>query len=142
MPFKNRAKQRASQRASMTKLRRKRAGPGTRRAPSVAVNAVADPAGAFAAWAEKRLKIPPGHPNAGQPLIIPPYALAFLREALAPGVREAGLFVARKNAKSAVIAALALAHLAPDGPLRRKGWRAGFASLSREKSRRIVATGV
>ena len=62
------------------------------------------------------------------------FAVDWLREALAPGVREAGLFVARKNAKSAVVAVLLLACLSGDGPLRRAGFRCGVASLNREKS--------
>ena len=143
MPYKDRKKQLEAQRQSMAKLRQFRRGssslPGVAKVrPPVPLVPVKrshrDPAGTFASWCESRLIVPPGHPNSGKPLVIPEYALAFLREALAPGVREAGLFVARKNAKSAVIAALALSHLAPDGPLRRKGWRAGFTSLSREKA--------
>ena len=115
--------------------RRRDARPDVGRSPdptTVSADSLEDPAGAFASWSESRLIIPPGHPNSGKPLVIPEYALAFLEAALKAGVREAGLFVARKNAKSAVIAALLLAHLA--GPMRRKGWRAGCASLSREKA--------
>ena len=106
-------------------------------APSVALagpKPPRDPAGAVAAWAKARLKVPPGHANAGQPMALPPFAVAFFREALAPGIREAGLFCARKNAKSAVLAVLILAHLADDGPLRRAGWRCGVASINKEKS--------
>ena len=94
----------------------------------------ADPAKALAAWSKSRLRIPPGHPKAGEPLELPEFAVRFFREALADGVREAGLFCARKNAKSAVLAVLILGHLADDGPLRRKGWRCGAASLSRDKA--------
>ena len=67
-------------------------------------------------------------------MALPAFAVDWLREALAPGVREAGLFVARKNAKSAVVAVLLLACLSGDGPLRRAGFRCGVASLNREKS--------
>ena len=52
----------------------------------------------------------------------------------APGVREALLTCGRKNAKSAVLAVLMLGFLAEDGPLRRQGFRAGVASVSREKA--------
>ena len=93
-----------------------------------------DPAGAVASWSASFLKVPPGHDAAGSPLELPPYFVDFLRDALAPGVREAGCFVARKNAKSACVAVLILAHLAEDGPLRSLGWRCGAASLSREKA--------
>ncbi|MYE00964.1 MAG: hypothetical protein F4Y03_06735 [Alphaproteobacteria bacterium] len=94
----------------------------------------ADPAGAVAAWSRARLKVPPGHARAGEPMELPAYAVEFFREALAGGVREAGCFVGRKNAKSAAVAVLILAFLADDGPLRRKGWRAGVASINREKA--------
>ena len=63
---------------------------------------------------------------------LPAFAVQFLRDAMRPGVREAALLVARKNAKSAVVAVLLLAYLA--GPLRRQGWRAGVASVSKEKA--------
>ena len=94
----------------------------------------ADPAGAVAKWARRRLKVPAGHKAAGKPLALPPFAVEFLAEALKPGIREAGLFCARKNAKSAVLAALILAHLAEDGPLRRPGWRSGAASINKAKA--------
>ena len=103
-------------------------------APERDPSAPADPAGAVAAWAAKRLKVPPGHPNAGRPMALPAFATKFFRGALKPGVREAGLFCARKNAKSAILAVLVLAHVADDGPLRRRGWRCGAASLSRDKA--------
>ena len=93
-----------------------------------------NPAHAVAGWAAKRLRVPPGHKNAGQPMALPAFAIHFLREALALGVREAGLFCARKNIKSALLAILILAHLADDGPLRRRGWRCGAASLSKDKA--------
>ena len=101
---------------------------------SVGVPWPRDPAGAVASWSASFLKIPPGHDAAGSPLELPSYFVDFLRDALAPGVREAGCFVARKNAKSACVAVLILAHLAEDGPLRSLGWRCGAASLSREKA--------
>ena len=93
-----------------------------------------DPARAVEQWSAKRLRVPPGHANAGEPMLLPAYFVDFLRDALADGVREAGCYVARKNAKSACVAALVLAHLANDGPLRRRGWRAGIASVSKDKA--------
>ena len=93
-----------------------------------------DPARAVEQWSAKRLRVPPGHASAGRPMLLPEYFVDFLRDALGDGVREAGCFVARKNAKSACVAALVLAHLANDGPLRRRGWRCGVASLSKDKA--------
>ena len=92
------------------------------------------PAEAVADWARSRLVVPPGHASAGQPMELPPYFVAFLADALRPGVRESGCFVGRKNAKSACVAALVLAHLADDGPLRRRGWRCGVASVNADKA--------
>ena len=94
----------------------------------------ARPASAVAEWSRSKLIVPPGHPLEGQPLELPDYGIGFLKDALAPECKEAALIVARKNAKSAIVACLILAHLADDGPLRRKGWRAGVVSLSKEKA--------
>ena len=58
----------------------------------------------------------------GQPFQLADWQVAWLRGALAPGIREAGLSVARKNGKSGLVAALVLAHLV--GPLRQPAWRA------------------
>ena len=94
-----------------------------------------DAAGAAVArWSRKRLVVPPGHANAGQSLVLPRFAVEFIDDAMRPGVREAGCFVARKNAKSAAVAVLILAHLIEDGPLRRTGWRCGAASVSADKA--------
>ena len=91
-----------------------------------------DPGLAISRWSAKCLKVPPGHPQAGKPLKLPPFAVKFISSAYADGVREAALFTGRKNAKSAICAVAALAHLC--GPLRKMGWRCGTASLSREKA--------
>ena len=71
-------------------------------------------------WAESRLTIPTG-PLRGQPFKIADWQRQFLVDALAPGIREAGLSVARKNGKSGLIAALLLAYLV--GPLNSTLWR-------------------
>ena len=110
------ARYRAKNRARLN-AKRSKARAAARASAPVSVPVVsADPAGELARWSADVLKVPPGHPKAGQPLTLPDFALDFLRDALAPGVREAGLFVGRKNAKSAVIAAYLLARLV--GPLR------------------------
>ena len=89
-----------------------------------------DPAGALAAWSAATLVIPPGHPNAGQPLVLPDYGVAFIRDAL--GSFESLLSIGRKNAKSAIIAVYLLGRLV--GPLRTPGYRAGVCSVNREKA--------
>ena len=91
-----------------------------------------DKAEAIFEWAAAKLKVPPGHPKEGSPFEIPKYGEAFLRAALSPETHEAALVIARKNAKSAIVAVLLLGFLA--GPLRRAGFRAGVASISREKA--------
>ena len=92
---------------------------------------IADPAEAVAAWSRAVLKVPPGHPLSGQPMKLPDYGVDFLRDALAPGVREALLSTARKNSKTGICAVLALAYLV--GPLSREGFRLGAACITREK---------
>ena len=91
-------------------------------------------ADALAAWSAGELVVPPGHPRAGQPLTLPPFGVAFLRDALA--ARESLLCVARKNAKSAIIAVYLLGRLA--GPLRSPGYRAGVVSVTKEKSAELL----
>ena len=89
-----------------------------------------DPAGALAAWAAATLKVPPGHPAAGDPMALPGFAVDFLRDGWE--AHESALTMGRKNAKSAVCAVLALGHLV--GPLRTPGWRGAVASVSKEKA--------
>lgn len=94
-----------------------------------------DPVGALSAWASATLIVPPGHPLAGAPMALPDYAEAFLRAGWE--AHESALCVARKNAKSAICAVLALGHLA--GPLRTAGWRGAIASVSKEKAAELLA---
>ena len=89
-----------------------------------------DPVEALAEWAASTLRVPPGHPLAGQPMALPDFATAFLRAGW--DAQESALCMARKNAKSAVCAVLALGHLV--GPLRTPGWRGAIASVSKEKA--------
>ena len=95
----------------------------------------ADPAGALCEWTRDNLRVPPGHPKAGERFEIPEYLAAFFADAMSNETHEAALIIARKNTKSSGVAALLLAFLA--GPLRRQGWRCGVASLSREKAHEL-----
>ena len=110
-------------------------------APRPAVVAVvdhADPVGALAAWAKTALIVPAGHPRSGEPLELQAFAVDWLRSTWT--AHESALSTARKNAKSAIAAVLALGYLV--GPLRRPGWRGAIASISKEKAselRRQVA---
>ena len=90
----------------------------------------ADPVDALAKWARRVLRVPAGHPLAGQPMEIPSFGVDFLRDALQH--RESALIVARKNAKSAVCAIYLLARMC--GPLFVPGWRGAVASVNKEKA--------
>lgn len=84
------------------------------------------------AWASQRLRIPPGHPNEGAPMALPPFAVDFLRAALDPGTKNSLLCMGRKNGKTAIIAIYTLGRLV--GPLRKHGWRGGVVSVNKEKA--------
>ena len=113
--------------AYFREYRARRKGVGVKTAP---VTYPDDPAGALAAWSREKLVVPPGHPLAGQPMELPEYGVAFLRDALAS--REALLSIGRKNSKSGVVAVYVLGRLV--GPLRVDGWRAGVVSVNKEKA--------
>ena len=95
-----------------------------------AVQAVTEPVvptGDPIEWIERTLVVPSG-PLRGQPFRLPDWQQRFIREAMAPGVREAGLSVARKNGKTGLVAALVLAHLC--GPWSRGDWRGLCTSMT------------
>ena len=129
MPYASVEKRRAVQRKSQAK-RRERARAARKRVSEAAWPP--DPAEAVIQWAKTSLVTPAGHPRAGQPLALPEYLAAVVRDIYRPGIREICLIIARKNAKSAAIAVVLLAHLA--GPLKKPGFRAGVASISKEKA--------
>ena len=90
----------------------------------------ADQARALSKWSREFLSVPPGHPLAGSPMTLPDFAISFLEGALE--ARESLLCIARKNAKSAIVAVYLLGRLV--GPLRYAGYRAGVCSVSKEKA--------
>lgn len=85
------------------------------------------PAGDPLAWIQNTLIVPSG-PLRGKPFKLGDWQRRFITDAMRPGVREAALCVARKNGKTALVAALVLAHLA--GPWCRGDWRGIVASLT------------
>ena len=102
-------------------------------APARAVSAVVDhgdPVGELAEWARQTLKVPNGHPRAGEPMELLAFAESWLRDSW--DAHESALSTARKNAKSSLAAILALGYLC--GPLRRPGWRGAIASVNKEKA--------
>ena len=106
--------------------------------PTVPAVDHADPVGELATWAADTLIVPPGHPRSGEPMTLPPFAVAWLRASW--DAHESALSTARKNAKSAIAAVVCLGYLC--GPLRRPGWRGAVASLDKGKAgelRRQVA---
>lgn len=94
-----------------------------------------DPVAALATWAREKLVVPPGHPLSGQPMELPAFAVDFLRAGW--DAHESALTMARKNAKSAICAVLALGFLV--GPVRVNGWRGAIASVSKEKAAELRA---
>ena len=78
-------------------------------------------------WIQSTLRVPSG-PLRGQPFRLDDWQCAFLKAALADGVQEAGLSVARKNGKTGLISALLLAYLC--GPLTRADFRGLVTSLT------------
>lgn len=78
-------------------------------------------------WIQRTLVVPSG-PLRGKPFRLPDWQQDFIRAAMAPGVREAGLCVARKNGKTGLVAAIVLAHLC--GPWSRGDWRGICTSMT------------
>ena len=110
-------------------MRRKRAAEKAKRiaaeAPKIRSDFPADPAGAIAEWSKEHLVIPSESPAArSNRWRFQGFGVHFLRDVFTH--RESCLLVARKNAKSSIIAILLLAYLAENGPLRCpgiQGWR-------------------
>ena len=100
--------------------------------------AVSDPAGAVAEWSEAVLKVPPGHPRAGEPMTATRLTLwTWLREALAPG--DTGDRCCAGDARTQELrccAVLALACLC--GPLWRQGFRGAVVSINVAKAAELV----
>jgi len=94
-------------------------------------------AAAVARWAAAELRVPGGHPNAGQPFRLAGFQMDLLRAIYAPGNKRVGLSIARKNAKSATIAIVLLAALC--GPTRGRDWRAIVCSLTAALAKELQA---
>ena len=132
MPYRDPAAQRLANRERQRRWRaRQKAQKAAAAASSKpAPKLPADPIGALAQWSRETLRVPPGHPLAGRPLAVPAYGEAFLRDALT--ARESLLCIARKSAKSAIVAVFLLGRLV--GPIAFPGYRAGVVSVNREKA--------
>ena len=91
-------------------------------------------------WAADELRVPGGHPAAGEALVLPDYILRFIGDVMQPGIRSGLLCMARKNAKTAGIAVLVLAHICEGGPLVVPGWRAAVASINKGKAKELLAS--
>ena len=136
MPYKDPAKQRKAVReAGRRHYARKKAAKAAARLPSPI-----DPkssgeakAAAVARWAKRTLVVPPGHPLVGQPMALPGYAQEWLAAAFE--AKEASLTMARKNAKSAIVAIAYLSFLV--GPTRREGFRGAVCSVNLSKANEL-----
>ena len=78
MPYKDPVAARLASRERVRRYR-KRQSIAKKLGPS-AVEVTGDPADVLAAWSAATLVVPAGHPNAGQPMTLPPYGVEFLRE--------------------------------------------------------------
>ena len=87
-------------------------------------------------WARKTLIVPTG-PLMGQPFTLQPEQSEWIHAALQPGIREAGMSVARKNGKSGAIACVLLAGLVHGGPLNRPQWRGVVTSLTGDLAKEL-----
>ena len=132
MPYKDPAAQRLANRDRQRRYR-KRQREAKQRAEVIEFPVPADPVGELVKWSRDVLKVPAGHPLAGQPMALPDFAVDFLRAGW--DAHESALAIARKNAKSAICAVLALGFLV--GPLRQPGWRGAVASVSAEKANEL-----
>ena len=75
----------------------------------------------FVDWAEKTLIVPHGI-RQGENIKIADFQRDFVIDLFDPGTLEVGLCIARKNAKSGIIAAILLSFLS--GPFSQSNWRA------------------
>ena len=130
MPYRDPNAERMAARERQRRYRERQKAKRNSAVAAVPAPVPADPIGALAQWSRETLRVPPGHPLAGQPLALPAYAEAFLRDALS--ARESLLCLGRKNSKSGCIAVYLLGRLV--GPLAVPGYRAGVASVSKEKA--------
>ena len=134
MPYKDPNAQRLANRERQRRYRERQR--EAKRSAQVLVFPVpADPVGELLAWSRDVLRVPVGHPLAGEPMELPTFAVDFLRAGWT--AHESALCIARKNAKSAICAVLALGFLT--GPLRVRGWRGAVASVSKEKAAELRA---
>ena len=112
-------------------MRRYRAKQKAKNAPAVPASVNPDdPVSALQEWSRDSLIVPAGHPLAGEPMELQPWAADFLRDGW--NAHESALTCARKNAKSAICGVLGLGFLV--GPLRQRGFRMAIASLSIQKA--------
>ena len=134
MPYKDPQAQRLANRERQRRYRQRQR-EAKRGAAVLAFPVPEDPVGALVAWSRDVLRVPVGHPLAGRPMELPGFAVDFLRAGWT--AHESALCIARKNAKSAICAVLALGFLV--GPLRQPGWRGAVASVSKEKAGELRA---
>ena len=82
---------------------------------------------ALAKWAYENLRVPDG-PLAGHRLALDDWFVAAVDDFTQPGVRELGVSIARKNAKTSKLCVFILAHVATGAPFYRPAVRIAVAS--------------
>ena len=81
MAYKDKTAERLAGRIRQRTFRERKA--KARGMPTVVDAEIQDSALALAEWAASKLVVPPGHPLAGQPMVMPDFGIAFIRDALA-----------------------------------------------------------
>lgn len=88
----------------------------------------------IARWAARKLIIPNGR-NAGKRFRLQSWQVEWIRGALHPDTREAGLSISRRNGKTYLIAIILLAGLC--GPLNSDYWRAAVTSIDGDSAKEM-----
>ncbi len=114
--YHQRSKARLNARKAATRRTGRAANGGAK--PNAAKLAGAKAAKATSDWSARKL-IVPTPPRQGEPFRLAHWQFDWLKDAFAPGVKEAALSIARRNGKSFLIGVVLLAHLC--GPVDQGG---------------------
>lgn len=132
MPWKNPQDRAAAQVERRKKANKERKSRRTPPPPLPAPVRVDDEAGELSDFCGDRLVVPAGHRLSGRPMVLLPFVEDFIRDFHKPNITEGALFCARKNSKTASIAAYLIFKLI--GPTREAGFRAAVVSISKLKA--------
>ena len=129
MPYKDPTAQRLADRERQRRYRARQR-EKKRSAAVLAFPVPSDPVGELVTWSREVLKVPPGHPAAGEPMVLPGFAVDFLRA----GGTHTRAPCASPGRTPRVQSSRYWCSGTWAGPLRRPGWRGAVASVSKEKA--------